>query len=218
MIQDGVPGYHTETFMVRADSGIKTPADIKGKRVGTNAVGSASDTAMRAMLAKAGLQDRRDYVSIEAAFPALPAMLEERQGGHVGHPAADAARAWRQDKDYAPLFTARDAWGPSDLVFLVGRSEFLDKNRAAMEDFFEDYRPRHALVPGPGEPHGGDRHHRPLHEGRPVRPRLSVHQGRLLPRPVLPAQHRQHPERRSTVASRSACSRPRCRSRRNTSI
>ena len=79
IIQDGVGDYHTEAFMVRTDSGINTVADLRGKRLGTNAVGSAADTAMRAMLAKNGLGDRRDTVSIEAAFPALPAMLEERK-------------------------------------------------------------------------------------------------------------------------------------------
>ncbi len=138
IIQDGIPGFHSDAFVVRADSGIKTVADLKGKRVGTNAVGSASDTAMRAMLTKAGLQDRRDYVSIEAAFPSLPALLEERK--------VDLAVAVQPllipmmaSGTYTTLFTARDAWGPSQLVFLAGRSEFLDKNRPALEDFFEDY-------------------------------------------------------------------------------
>ncbi len=138
IIQDGVPGYHSETFMVRADSGIETVADLRGKRMGTNALGSASDTAMRAMLSKAGLVDKRDFVSVEAAFPALPALLEEKKVDMsvVLLPTTLALQATGQ---YRVLFRARDAWGATELVFLVGRSEFLDKNRAVMEDFFEDY-------------------------------------------------------------------------------
>ncbi|GAC1347184.1 MAG: hypothetical protein NVSMB18_31400 [Acetobacteraceae bacterium] len=138
LIQDGVPGYHSETYMVRADSGIKTPADIKGKRVGTNAVGSASDTAMRVMLSKAGLQDRRDYVTIEAAFPTLPAMLEERKVD-MSVVLLPTLLSMKVAGTFVPLFQARDAWGPADLVFLVARQEFLEKNRAALDDFFEDF-------------------------------------------------------------------------------
>lgn len=138
IIQDGVPGYHTETFMVRSDSGIDKVTDLKGKRLGTNAVGSASDTAMRAMLAKSGLGEKRDTVTIEAAFPALPVMLEEKK---VDLAAILLPELLTMEKEpaYKPLFTARDAWGPTDLVFLAGRSEFLDKNRAAVADFIEDY-------------------------------------------------------------------------------
>lgn len=138
IIQDGVPGFHSETFLVRADSGINSVADLRGKRMGTNALGSASDTAMRAMLSKAGLVDKRDYISVEAAFPALPALLEEKKVDMsvVLLPTTLALQAGGQ---YRVLFRARDAWGPTELVFLVGRSDFLDKNRAVMEDFIEDY-------------------------------------------------------------------------------
>ena len=138
IIQDGVGDYHTEAFMVRSDSGINTVADLRGKRLGTNAVGSAADTAMRAMLAKNGLGARGDTVSIEAAFPALPAMLEERK---IDLAVVLQPQALRMEADpaFRTLFTARDAWGASDLVFLAGRAEFLEKNRAAVEDMIEDY-------------------------------------------------------------------------------
>ena len=138
IIQDGVPGYLSETFLVRADSGINTVADLRGKRMGTNALGSAADTAMRAMLSKAGLLDKRDFITVEAAFPALPALLEE---GKIDMTVVlqPASRALQASGKYRVLFRARDAWGPTQLVFLVGRSDFLDKNRAVMEDFIEDY-------------------------------------------------------------------------------
>ncbi len=138
IIQDGIPGYHSETFLVRADSGIRSVADLRGKRVGTNAVGSASDTAMRAMLTRAGLTDRRDYVSIEAAFPSLPALLEEKKVD-MSVVLLPQLLAMKASGAYVPLFTARDAWGPSQLVFLTARQEFLEKNRAALDDFFEDF-------------------------------------------------------------------------------
>ena len=65
--QDGVPGYYTQEYFVRKDSGINKVEDLKGKVIGTNAGGSAVDVAMRAMLRKHGLEDKRDYTMLEGA-------------------------------------------------------------------------------------------------------------------------------------------------------
>ena len=138
IIQDGVEGYHSEVFLVRADSGIASVADLKGKRVGSNAVGSASDTAMRAMLKRSGLSDPRDFTTIEAAFPSLPALLEAKKVD-MSVVLLPKELEMQASGAYRTLFTARDAWGPADLVFLAGRADFLAKNRAVMADFMEDY-------------------------------------------------------------------------------
>ncbi len=138
VIQDGVAGHHTETFLVRSDSGINSVADMKGKRVGTNAVGSASDTAVKAMFRKNGLLENRDYSTVEVAFPNIPAMLDEHKidMGTVLQPMSAKLRA---TGNYKTLFTAKDAVGQQQLVFLAARNDFLTKNRAALLDFFEDH-------------------------------------------------------------------------------
>ena len=138
MLQDGVPGYHSETFLVRADSGINSVADLKGKKVGTNAVGSASDTAMRAMMKRSGLSDPRDFTSIEAAFPSLPALLDS---GKVDMSVALLPQNLEMVRSgkYRLLFSASDAWGQTQLVFLAGRADFVSRNHDAMNDFMEDY-------------------------------------------------------------------------------
>src|SRR5207302_1401017 len=58
--QDGVPGYHTNGYFVRKDGPIHAVEDLKGKVIATNQRGSAVDMAVRAMLAKHNLQDKRD--------------------------------------------------------------------------------------------------------------------------------------------------------------
>ena len=138
IIQDGMPGYHSETWLVKTDSGIKTAADLKGKRIATNAIGSASDTAMRAIMLKQGLQDRRDYITIQAAFPSMLALLDQGKvdAAPILMPGLIAAL---KDPKYRPVFEAKDALGPSDLVFLIGQTAFVTKNHAAMVDFIEDY-------------------------------------------------------------------------------
>ena len=137
IIQDGAPGYHSETFLVRADSGIKTIADLKGKRVATNAIGSASDTAMRAALKRVGIQSK-DITTIEAAFPTMHALLDDKKIDMTVILLPELLSMQASGK-YTSLFTAADGWGRTQFVFLAIRGEFLDQNRAALTDFIEDY-------------------------------------------------------------------------------
>src|ERR1700681_3654706 len=46
---------------------------------GSNAMGSAVDIAMRAMLRKNGLEANKDYTIVEAPFPAMRAVLSEKK-------------------------------------------------------------------------------------------------------------------------------------------
>lgn len=138
IIQDGVDGYHSETFLVRADSGIDKIEDMKGKRIGTNAIGSASDTAIRAMFRAKGMKDKRDFTMVEVAFPNIPPMIDEGKLdlGTVLQPMSKQLIA---SGKYKVLFTSKDAMGPSQLVFLTANGKFLEANRTALMDFFEDH-------------------------------------------------------------------------------
>ena len=135
--QDGVPGYYSNEFMVLKDSEIRKVDDLKGKVLATNAAGSAIDIAMRAMLRRHGLEDKRDYSVVEAQFPAMRAMLAEKKVAMIqGTPPFSLDPELRQIA--RTLFTSKDAIGLSQFVFWTARKAFLDKNRAAMSDFMED--------------------------------------------------------------------------------
>src|SRR5580765_750781 len=81
--RDGVPGYFSNQFFVRKDSGIKKIEDLKGKVLATNLIGTGVDIAMKAGLKKHGLLDKRDFTVIETPFPTMPAMLEEKKADLV---------------------------------------------------------------------------------------------------------------------------------------
>ncbi len=138
IVEDGIPGYHSDTFMVRADSDIKTVADLKGKRIGSNAIGSSSDIAMRVITAKTGLKDHRDFTVFEMALSAMPAMLHDEKIdlGTVMQPFSDIER---KSGRLRVLFTTSQAVGPSQLVFLAARADFLAAHHDQLADFFEDY-------------------------------------------------------------------------------
>jgi sulfonate transport system substrate-binding protein len=136
-LRDGVPGYYSNEFMVRSDSPIKTPADLKGRVLANNAYGSAVDIAMRALLRKSGLDARSDVTIVEAGFPAMKAMLLEKKVDLVptGLPfAADPALRGAA----RTIAVESDALGPNALAMWVARASFLEKHRAAMVDLMED--------------------------------------------------------------------------------
>lgn len=138
VFQDGVPGYHTNGFVVRKDSPIKTVEDLKGKVIATNQAGSAVDVAVRAMLAKHGLQDKRDLTMIEVRFPDQKAQLK---AGKVDLITSVAPFGFDPELQAFSrvLFTQSEAVGRTQMIVVVARKGFIEKNRAAVVDFLEDY-------------------------------------------------------------------------------
>jgi NitT/TauT family transport system substrate-binding protein len=138
LVQDGKPGHYSQSFYVKADSPIKTVADLKGKTIGVNAVGSFADNAARVMLAKSGLDPQRDVRFVETSFPNILPMLEDGKidAGPIQPPKAGYLV---RDGKYRKLFSAVDATGPTQSIFLVSRKSFLDAHREALNDFFEDH-------------------------------------------------------------------------------
>jgi NitT/TauT family transport system substrate-binding protein len=136
-IQDGVTGHATNQFMVLKDGPIKTVADLRGKVLATNVMGSAVDIAMRALLHKNGLEANKDYTVVEAPFPAMRAMLAEHKADLIS-----AVPPFSLDPALAEiaqtLFTQKDALGVSQLTMWTARTGFIKQNRAALVDFLED--------------------------------------------------------------------------------
>src|SRR5215471_1479458 len=136
--RDGTDGHETNLYMVRNDAPIQKVPDLKGKVVAVPTIGSGMDVFMRVMLRKNGLEYLRDYTIIETAFPTMgPILLEKKADLVVGVKPFTLAPAMRNGA--RTLFTQVEAVGPTDMVFFVGREEWLKKNRAAVVDFFEDF-------------------------------------------------------------------------------
>jgi sulfonate transport system substrate-binding protein len=135
--QDGVSGYYTNEFFVLADGPVQKIEDLKGKVIATNAVGSAVDIAMRAMLRKHGLEDKRDFTMVEAPFPTMRAMLAEKKVDMI-----PGVTPFSYDPELRKigrvLFTQKEGVGTTQMIIWAARKSFLDKNRAAMVDFMED--------------------------------------------------------------------------------
>ena len=136
--QDGVPGWFTSLYFVLKDSPIKSVEDLKGKVLASNAIGGGLDIGIRAMLRKHHLDDKRDANIIEGGFPTLLPMLREHKADLVAA-VPPFSFIGESAGDVRTLFTLRDAIGTSEFIFDVTRKLFIDKNRAALVDFTEDW-------------------------------------------------------------------------------
>jgi sulfonate transport system substrate-binding protein len=137
LFQDGVTNYYTNEYFVLRESPIQKVEDLKGKAIATPGAAGAIDIAMRVMLRRHGLEDKRDYSIAEAPMAAMRAMLVERKADLVpGVPPFSFDPEMR--KTGRVLFTQKEALGLTQMIVLTARKPFLEKNRAAMIDFMED--------------------------------------------------------------------------------
>jgi sulfonate transport system substrate-binding protein len=136
-LQDGVDGYYTNEMMVLNESPIKTVEDLKGKVLASNGAGGAVDMALRAMLRRHGLEDKRDLTIIEISSPNQRAALAEKKIDLT-----TTATPFSQNPALRAiartLFTQKDAIGPTQMILWAGRGTFIAQHRAAMIDFLAD--------------------------------------------------------------------------------
>jgi NitT/TauT family transport system substrate-binding protein len=74
----GADGNDFAALMVKADSPVKTAADLAGKKVAANTLKNIVDTSVRASVRKAG-GDAKSVQFVELAFPQQPAALQSGQ-------------------------------------------------------------------------------------------------------------------------------------------
>lgn len=135
--QDGVEDWYSGDYYVLKDGPIRTVEDLKGKILAANGIGGATDMGMRDVLRAHGLEDKRDLTIVEAQFPSMRAMLLERKADLVGvvPPFAYDPQLLAEGR---VLFKMKEGLGTTQMIVLAARTSFLEKNRPAVRDFFED--------------------------------------------------------------------------------
>jgi NitT/TauT family transport system substrate-binding protein len=136
--RDGYQDYYTRQFSVLPNSPIHKVEDLKGKVIGDNSIGGAMDLGLRYMLKNHGLEDKRDYSVVEIEFPnILPALMAGRVD--LGFLTTPFSVTPVKSGAVRVLFTMKEAVdGQSELTVIAGRTPYIEKNRAALVDYFED--------------------------------------------------------------------------------
>jgi NitT/TauT family transport system substrate-binding protein len=134
----GQEGSFANTYMVLANSGIRSAADLKGKTVGVNAVGTAVDVILRVWLKDNGVDPEKDVKFAEIPFPAMDAALRAGriQLGAFTQPFAALATS---KEGLTSLFTSKDAIGENAAIALVAQKSFLKDNGEAARAFLSDW-------------------------------------------------------------------------------
>ena len=136
-LQDGVPGWQTNQFLVLRDGPIKSVEDLKGQVVASNAFGGAVDIGLRVMLRKHGLEDKRDVTIIEVQVPNMKAALAEKKVALIA-PLPPFTRDPELRNLARVLFDQHEALGVSQTIILTARAGDLAAHHAAWVDFLED--------------------------------------------------------------------------------
>ncbi len=189
-IQDGVPGHGTNEFMVLKDGPIKTVADLKGKVLATNAMGSAVDIAMRAMLRQSGLEANKDYTIVEAPFPAMRAMLAEKKADLISAvpPFSLDPRLARRSRNtlvHAKRCVRHHPAHDVDGAHRLHREEPRGAGRLSGGRGARD-----PLVHRPEQSRGSGRHRRAAQQGAAGAHGLGLHRARSVSRPERHAEPR----------------------------
>lgn len=131
------PGSFSVYWAVKADSPIKTVADMKGKTVGINVYGSGIYYPMALLLKKNGLDPEKDIKLVETGFP--PSEDAIRSGrvdvGVLNQPFAARAEA---KGGLRKLFSLSDSQTNIVHILEVCKKEFVDKNPEAAKSYVRD--------------------------------------------------------------------------------
>lgn len=130
-------GFHT-LYLVKDDSPLKSPKDLKDKLIGVNGLKSSIHMWAAMVADKAGLDSTKDVRFVPVPFPAQGEAL--RAGKiDVGAFPQPFAYMEQQKGGVRTLFTSKDAVPfDEELIVLAANPEFLAKNGAVVKAFLSD--------------------------------------------------------------------------------
>ena len=137
VIQSSVPGFADMLFMAKKGR-FKSPADLKGSTIAVGALGSGLDASIRDYLSRYNLVADRDYTIVEVRFSAMLVALESGRID-VGSLAPPMSIDAEEKGEYEAVFKYADMIGPNQAGMWIAQTDWLNKNRATLTDFFEDF-------------------------------------------------------------------------------
>lgn len=137
LARESSKGFST-TFYSKADSGIKTIADMKGKTIGINGYYTSGHLWLRAALEKDGNIKESDVTIARVSFSAMQESLASGKID-IGMFPQPFAALLEKDVKVNKLFDAKYGMPfDEELTVLAGKDEFLQKNRTAIRALLSD--------------------------------------------------------------------------------
>lgn len=123
-------------YKFEVPASIKTPADLKGKKIGISRFGSSSDIATRIGLQKVGIDPDKDVtlVQVGSTQARTTAILSGAlDGGLEGVP----DNLQLEDKGFHALFDMAALDLPANIVGIVANGAWLDSHRGEMQAYMD---------------------------------------------------------------------------------
>jgi len=137
-IEERTP-YFSTAWLVKKDSGIKTVADLRGKNVGTSAIGGSTDYVQDYYIRdKAKLAPDTDYKKIELPFAQQQEAIATGKIDLGIFPQPFYGRAMATGL-YTPLFRVVDVQNPFVQLLQGFSGDFVRKNPVTVRKFMEDW-------------------------------------------------------------------------------
>lgn len=135
--RESANGFQT-TYLVNQNSPIKSIKDLKGKKIGIDALNSSTHLWAKLVLEKNGLDPNRDVTFVPVSFPAQGQAL--RSGMiDVGVFPQPFASTEEVQGGVRPLFTSHDAVPfDQELMLVIASPDILKKDPAAVRSFAKD--------------------------------------------------------------------------------
>jgi ABC-type nitrate/sulfonate/bicarbonate transport system substrate-binding protein len=140
-ISKEVPGgnWHNTTYLALADSGIRSPRDLRGKRIGIVGFKTATELWARAAIDAAGLSADRDVSFVIVPFPAMGEALRARRID-VGVFPNPFLHLEETRGGVVTVFTSKTGVPfEEELLMIFLRPEFLARNHEAVRAFLRDF-------------------------------------------------------------------------------
>jgi sulfonate transport system substrate-binding protein len=132
------PGFHSNSYWCREDSGIQKITDLKGKTIAVNAFGASTDLVLRVALKKAGLDPKRDVRVVEVGFPAMAAAVREKRVD-CGILVLPFSAVEVPKGGLRAVFDETAAFGPYSVIFQTVSNNFLKAKPDAVKAYLADY-------------------------------------------------------------------------------
>jgi NitT/TauT family transport system substrate-binding protein len=124
-------------FLFMVQPSIKTPADLKGKKVGVSTPGGAADTALRIVLPKLGLQPDTDVTFI--SMGAIANQVAGLQSGAIdGTIIVDGPDTYKmQNAGFPSLFDVSTLDSPYVDAVIELQGSFIDSHKAFVQNYVD---------------------------------------------------------------------------------
>lgn len=135
---DGHPDHYAIGTWTPEDSDIESAADLEGRTVGINAVGTGVHAIVVRELHNHGLTED-DVEWAEFPFPGIQPAMDDGQID-AGIVPSTFAGSMRLDGGYEMIFDSHDAFGTSyPFTYLFAANDYIEEETELVEAFLEDY-------------------------------------------------------------------------------